>query len=48
MLHLMNCTAAADMWKKLHSTYEQKSTVTTHLIQEQLLNFKMEPDGMAP
>lgn len=42
MLHVMNCGDACQMWKKLHSVYEQKSKVTIHLVQERFFDFKME------
>lgn len=48
MLHVMNCGTAYEMWKKLESVYEQKSTVTKHMIQERFYNFGMKPGDSIP
>ncbi|KMQ86138.1 copia protein, partial [Lasius niger] len=35
MLHVLTCTSAAEMWRKLHSVYEQKSDTSIHMVQQQ-------------
>lgn len=42
MLHLVTCTTAFEMWKKLLSIYEQKSETSIHIIQQRFFQFKYE------
>lgn len=32
MLHVLTCTSAAEMWRKLHSVCEQKSDTSIHMV----------------
>lgn len=45
MLHILTCETAAQMWSKLLSVYEQKSSTSVHLLQQRFFNFKYE-EGM--
>lgn len=48
VVHIMNCDTGYEMWKKLHSVYEQKSETSVHLIQQKLFAYQMnEGDSMA-
>lgn len=40
MLHVLTCTSAAEMWRKLHSVYEQKSNTSIHMVQQQFFQLK--------
>ncbi|CAL1681113.1 unnamed protein product [Lasius platythorax] len=40
MLHVLTCTSAAEMWRKLHSVYEQKSDTSIHMVQQQFFQLK--------
>lgn len=43
LLHIINCESAAEMWNKLKSVYEQKSEVSTHMLQQQWYSATMGP-----
>lgn len=48
LTHVMNCLTSAEMWTKLHSVYEQKSSASIHLLQHRFYGFTMDPkDGIA-
>lgn len=40
LLHIINCESSAAMWIKLLSVYEQKNSVSIHLLQQQWYNLK--------
>lgn len=42
MLHIISCTTSAEMWRKLHSVYEQKTETSIHIIQQRFFQFKFE------
>lgn len=44
MLHVLTCSSAAEMWRKLHSVYEQKSDTSVHMVQQQFFQLKYSPD----
>lgn len=44
MIHILTCETSAQMWNKLLTVYEQKSTTSLHLLQQRFFNFKFE-DG---
>lgn len=45
MLHILSCTTAAEMWRKLTSIFEQKSETSIHIIQQRFFQYKYE-EGM--
>lgn len=47
MIHILACDTAEQMWKKLLSVFEQKSTLSIHLIQERFFSLKYEGEGIA-
>nr|XP_049701711.1 uncharacterized protein LOC110381443 isoform X2 [Helicoverpa armigera] len=42
MLHIITCTSSAEMWRKLHSVYEQKTETSVHIIQQRFFQYKFE------
>lgn len=42
MMHIITCTTAAEMWKRLASVYEQKSETSIHIVQQRFFQFKYE------
>lgn len=45
--HLLTCQNAHQMWNKLLSVYEQKSTVSVHLLQQKFFQMKCEKKGIS-
>lgn len=43
MMHIINCGSAHDMWTKLTSVYEQKSSTSIHLLQQRYYDFVKDP-----
>lgn len=43
LLHVMNYSAAKEMWDKLHSVYEQKSETSIHLLQQKFYLYTKDP-----
>ncbi|CAB3233195.1 unnamed protein product [Arctia plantaginis] len=42
MVHILSCQTAAEMWNKLHSVYEQKSSTSLHILVQRCFQFKFE------
>ena len=41
-VHVLNCISAREIWKKLHTTFEQKGDTSVHMVQQQFFNLKFE------
>ncbi|KAF2889494.1 hypothetical protein ILUMI_16679 [Ignelater luminosus] len=46
LVHLMNCSTASEMWSKLVTLYEQKSTLSVYLLQQQFFDYKFKAKGV--
>lgn len=44
--HILSCTSAQEMWRKLHAVYERSSSVSIHLLQQQFYSLKFEDSVM--
>lgn len=44
MVHIITCTAAAKMGRKLASVYEQKTEESIHIVQQRFFQYKFEED----
>lgn len=44
MLHVLTCQSAAEIWRKLHIVYEQKSETSIHMVQQQFFQYKYAED----
>lgn len=44
--HVMQCETAQNMWEKLESIYDRKSSVSMHLLTEQFYNLKFENESV--
>lgn len=44
LLHIVNCTTSNQMWRKLHTVYEQKSDCSVHLLQQRFYSFVKDPN----
>ena len=42
-VHVLNCISAREIWKKLHTVYEQKGDTSVNMVQQQFFNLKFEP-----
>lgn len=42
MSHIMYCTSAKEMWEKLNTIYEQKSSTSLHLLQQQFYGLSLD------
>lgn len=42
MVHIISCKTAAEMWNKLHSVYEQRSSTSLHILQSRFFQYKYE------
>lgn len=42
MIHILTCESVRDMWKKLHSVFEQKSSTSSHILQQRFFQLKFE------
>lgn len=42
MTHILACQTAEEMWSKLHSVYEHKSSTSLHILQQRFFQFKFE------
>lgn len=44
MIHIINCSTAKEMWTKLLSVYEQRTSASVNLLQQRFYSFAMNPN----
>ena len=47
IMHIINCKTAYEMWTKLESIYDQKSTANLHRLQQRFFNLRYEGEGIS-